>query len=416
MTIETVDDEHGLKSPGHFRDPYAAFARLRQGAPIFYSDHWKGWLITRSADVTAAFRHPGLSANRMGGYTRVLPDAIKAQVEPLFRNLSHWLLMMDPPDQTRIRNLLGAAFSPRFIERLRPRIAAIVDRLLDQVAGQPEFDVVEAIAYPLPVMVIGEMLGLPAEDYTRLKSWSDRLAAFLGMAGIDPPVVAAAVRGVVEMEAYFLKVIEERREHPGEDLVSLMVHAHDEGSRLSAQELVSSCCALLFGGHETTTNLIANATLLLLQHPEQAAILRANPEKIDGAIEETLRFEAPVLRMGRVSVAPVEFAGGTIPPGQRVFMIMGAANRDPEAFGDPDRFDIERPDLRHLSLGHGIHYCLGAALGRLEGKLTIPALFARFPDLALAPGYDPAEAWIENLTIRGLRRLPVTTGAVSAAR
>lgn len=410
MTSDASNDEHGLRSPDYRRDPYAAFARLRGEAPVFYSDAWKGWLVTRHADVSAGFRHPALSANRMAMYARVLPEPVLAQVEPLLRNVSHWILMMDPPAQTRIRSLLASAFTPRFIERLRPSIQAMVDGLLAEVAEAEGFDLVHAVAHPLPVKVIGEMLGLPAEDYARLKVWSDHLAAFLGMSAIDPKVVAAAVRSVVEMEAYFLAVIDERRASPGEDLVSLLVGAHDDESQLSAQELVSSCCALLFGGHETTTNLIANAMLLLLQHPDQAAILRARPERIDAAIEEVLRFETPVQRMGRVTTAPVEIAGTTIPAGQRVFLMMGSANRDPEHVADPDRFDVDRSDPRHLSFGLGAHYCLGAALGRLEAKLVLPAILERFPALRLDPGHDPADAWLDNLTVRGLARLPVLTG------
>lgn len=409
MTSDLANDEHGLLRPEHRRDPYAAYARLRRDAPVFYSDHWKGWLVTRHADASAAFRHPGLSANRMAAYGRALPPPVLAQVEPLLRNVSHWILMMDPPAHTRIRTLLATAFTPRFVERLRPRISAMVDELLAPVADAPSFDLVHTIAHPLPVMVIGEMLGLPPADYARLKLWSDRLAAFLGMSALDPKVVGAAVQAVVEMEAYFLGVIDERRTKPGEDLVSLVVGAHEDES-LSAQELISSCCALLFGGHETTTNLIANGMLLLLQHPEQAAILRGRPERIDGAVEEILRFETPVQRMGRVSVAPVELAGTTIPAGQRVFMILGSANRDPDQVVDPDRFDIERSDARHLSFGLGAHFCLGAALGRLEAKLVIPALLERFPALALPPDHDPGDDWLDNLTVRGLSRLPVLTG------
>ena len=410
MTSDLANDEHGLLSPGHRRDPYAAYARLRRDAPVFYSEHWKGWLVTRHADVSAAFRHPGLSANRMAAYGRALPPPVLAQVEPLLRNVSHWILMMDPPAQTRIRGLLAGAFTPRFIEQLRPRIRAMVDGLLDEVSSLPRFDLVLAVAQPLPVMVIGEMLGLPSEDYPVLKTWSDRLAAFLGMSALDPKIVAAAVQSVVELEGYFRGVIEARRASPGEDLVSLLVGAHDDEGRLGEQELLSSCCALLFGGHETTTNLIANGMLLLLQYPRQAAILRTHPERIAGAVDEVLRFESPVQRMGRVTTTPVELGGTTTPAGQRVFMVMGSANRDPESIPDPERFDVERRDARHLSFGLGAHYCLGAALGRLETELAIPALLERFPALALPPDHDPGDDWLDNLTVRGLSRLPVLTG------
>ncbi|MCA9662776.1 MAG: cytochrome P450 [Myxococcales bacterium] len=407
------EEDYGLAEAFQAHDPYPAYARIRDEAPTHYNPLVQGWVITRYADVAAAFRHPALSANRMAAYAKVLPPPLLAKVEPLIRNLSSWILMMDPPGQSRIRSLLGAAFTPRFVAAMRERIAAIVDDLVDSVADREGFDLIEAIAYPLPVRVIGDMLGLPPEDHDRLKAWSDALATFLGVARIDPAVVARAVQSIVEMEAYFNQVIAARRADPGDDLVSLMVAAHDDEGRLSDQELVSSCCMILFGGHETTTNLIGNGMYLLLRHPEQAERLREDPSLIDTAIEEILRYEAPVQRMGRISVGPVELGDATIPPMQRVYMVMAAANRDPAEFADADSFDVGRKGSRHLSLGVGVHYCLGAALGRLEGKLAIPALLERFPDLTLDPD-DPPE-WMDNITIRGFEKLPVRTGKASAA-
>ncbi|MCA9635104.1 MAG: cytochrome P450 [Myxococcales bacterium] len=412
-TDDQSQEDYGLAAAAAAYDPYPAYARIREEAPVHYNPLWQGWIVSRYADVAAAFRHPGLSANRMGAYSRVLPPPMLEKVAPLIRNLGSWVLMMDPPGQSRVRSLLAGAFTPRFIEGLRPRISAAVDRLLDAVAGQASFDVIESLAYPLPVQVIGDMLGLPPEDGERLKGWSDALATFLGVARIEPQVVAAAVRAVVEMEMYFTRVIEARRQQPGDDLVSLMVQAHDQEGRLSDQELLSSCVAILFGGHETTTNLIGNAVHLLLKNPEQLARLRADPSLIDTAVEEVMRYEAPVQRMGRVSVADVELSGATIPAGNRVYLVMAAANRDPGQFADADAFDVGRKENRHLALGIGVHYCLGAALGRLEAKIALTELLRRFPGLAL----DPAEApvWIDNITIRGLKKLPVLTGEAAAA-
>ncbi len=404
--MTTSADDHGLVEAAAQRDPYPAYARLRADAPIHFSPHWKGWLITRYADVATAFRHPGLSANRMGGYAKVLPPALLEAVSPLIRNLSAWILMMDPPAQTRIRGLISSAFTPRFIDGLRPRIAAIVDHLLGDAerAEGPTFDAIAGLAYPLPVMVIADMLGLPHHDHARLKHWSDALATFLGVAALDPAVVGKAVRAIVEMEAYFREAIAARRAQPTDDLISALVAAHDAGGRLDEQELVSTCCALLFGGHETTTNLIGNAIHLLLTHPTELARLRQDPSLLDGAVEEVLRHEAPVQRMGRVSATDVEIGGATIPAGGRVYLVMGAAHRDAAQFPDPDRFDIARKDNRHLAFGLGNHFCLGAALGRMEARLAVGELLRRFPDLA--PGGE-APAWIDNLTIRGLERLPV---------
>jgi len=423
-TDQRNDGDYGLEQAFRSSDPYPAYARIREEAPTHFSPFVQGWIISRYVDVAAAFRHPGLSANRMGAYARVLPAPLLAKVEPLIRNLSSWILMMDPPAQSRIRTLIAGAFTPRFVEGMRARTEAIVDELIDAAAagegegeGEGEghghgFDLIRAIAYPLPVRVIGDMLGLPPADHDRLKVWSDALATFLGIAAMDPAIVAKAVRSVVEMEAYFNQIIAERRREPGEDLISLMVAAHDDEGRLSDQELVSSCCMILFGGHETTTNLIGNGVYLLLKHPQQAAKLRADPSLIDTAVEEILRYEAPVQRMGRLSAADVELSGTTIPAGQRVYLMMAAANRDGAEFTDADTFDITRKGSRHLSLGVGIHYCLGAALGRMEGKLAIAALLRRFPALALDPAQPPK--WLDNITIRGFEHLHVRTGEAAS--
>jgi len=409
---ERSSGDFGLGEAFSGGDPYPCYARIRDEAPTHFNPAVQGWIVSRYVDVAAGFRHPGLSANRMGAYARVLPPPLLAKVEPLIRNLSAWILMMDPPAQTRIRSLIAAAFSPRFVEGLRGRIERIVDELVDAVAGQASFDVIASIAYPLPVRVIGDMLGLPAEDHERLKGWSDALATFLGIAKMDPAIVAKAVRSVVEMEAYFNQAIAARRESPGDDLISLLVAAHDDEGRLSDQELVSSCCMILFGGHETTTNLIGNGIHTLLEHPEQAALLRSEPAHIDTAIEEMLRYEAPVQRMGRLSTTDVEVSGTTIPAGQRVYLMMASANRDGAEFQNPDTFDITRRGSRHLSLGVGVHYCLGAALGRIEGKLAIAALLRRFPALALDSARPPQ--WIDNITIRGFEHLHVLTGVAAS--
>jgi len=401
--------DYGLSEAIDSRNPYPAYARIREEAPTHFNPAVQGWIVSRYADVDAGFRHAGLSAERMGGYARVLPAPILAKVEPLLRNLTSWVLMMDPPGHTRVRSLIAGAFTPRFIESLRSRVQAIVDSRLDAVADAKSFDVIKTLAYPLPLQVIGDMLGLPAQDHDRLKAWSDALAAFLGIAKMDPVIVGKAVAAIVEMEAYFNQVIAERRLHPGDDLVSLMVAAHDQEERLNDQELISNCCAILFGGHETTTNLIGNGTYLLLKFPEQAAKLRQDPSLIDLAIEEIMRYEAPVQRMGRLSVRDVELSGVTIPAGQRVYLMMGAANRDSEVFPDADTFDVARRGSRHLGFGVGIHYCLGAALGRLEGKLALMGLLRRFPNLTLDATRTPE--WLDNLTIRGFEHLHVLCGA-----
>jgi len=387
-------------------DPYPTFARLREEAPVYFSEPLNCWLVTRHDDVSACFRDPRLSANRSTAYGSKLPPETRAMLAPLLGNLGRWALLIDPPDHTRIRGLISKAFTPKALEQLRPRVAELTDELLDRLTRVEEFDVISDLAYPLPVIVIGEMLGLPREHADRLKHWSDAFGAFLGASAMSPTIVGDALRAVVDLEAYFREQLEQRRRSPGEDLLSALLQAHEQDDRLDEQELLSTCTMLLFGGHETTTNLIGNGVLALLQHPDQLGRLRQDPERYGASmVEELLRFDSPVLRMGRVALEPIELRGQSIQPSDRVYMMLGAANRDPAQFVDPEQLDISRVDNRHLSCGLGPHYCIGATLGRIEARLAIPRLFERFPALRLPDIFRPR--WLENLTVRGLEELPV---------
>ncbi len=396
-----------LLTPADAQDPYPALARLRDQAPAYWSAWWGGWVLSRHADVSAGFRDPRLSADRAGSFAARLPEPVRLRLEPLIKNLASWALISDPPAHTRLRGLVNKAFTPRLSERLRPQIQSIADDLIDAMRGQDSVDLVAALANPLPVLVIGAMLGLPPGDSGRLKGWSDALAHFLGGAIPTPEVGAAALRCVLEMEAYFRDVIAERRKQPGEDLISNLLAAEDNGSILHEQELLSTCTMVLFGGHETTTNLIANAVHLLLTHADARARVQADPALLAGAIEETLRFESPVQRMGRIALEDLELHGQHIKKGDKIWLSMAAANRDERQFADPDRFDPGRVDNRHLGFSVGPHYCVGAALGRLEAQIAVGTLLRRFPDLRLA-GAAPR---LDNATIRGFATLPVAPGA-----
>lgn len=385
-------------------DPHPALARLRDQAPVFRSDFWGGWVITRHADVSAGFRDPRLSADRAGSFAARLPPPLRERLAPLLQNLAGWALISDPPAHTRLRGLVNKAFTPRLTEQLRPQIQALCDRLLDDITT-PEFDLIPALANPLPVLVIGAMLGLPADDRHRLKAWSDALAHFIGAAVPTAEHAGAALRCVVELEAYFRDVIAERRRSPGSDLVSTLIAAEEQGGVLSEQELLSTCTMVLFGGHETTTNLIANAVALLLDHPEEHARLLADPSLLPGAIEETLRLDSPVARMGRIAREDIAWHDQTIPAGAKVWLSMAAANRDERQFADPERFDIGRADNRHLGLSIGPHYCVGAALGRAEAQIAVASLLRRYPALRRLPGATR----IDSATIRGFARLPLTS-------
>lgn len=396
-----------LLTPADALDPYPALARLRDQAPVYWSAWWGGWVLSRHADVSAGFRDPRMSADRAGSFAARLPEPVRVRLAPLIKNLASWALISDPPAHTRLRGLVNKAFTPRLSERLRPQIQTITDGLLDAMRGQDTVDLVPALANPLPVLVIGAMLGLPPADSDQLKAWSDALAHFMGGAVPTPEVAAGALRCILEMEAYFRGVIAERRKHPGEDLISGLLAAEENGSILHEQELLSTCTMVLFGGHETTANLIANAVHLLLTHPDVRACVQAEPALLAGAIEETLRYESPVARMGRIATADLELHGQRIKQGDKVWLSMASANRDERQFADPGRFDPARVDNRHLGFSIGPHYCVGAALGRLEAQIAVGTLLRRFPDLQLAG----APSRLDNATIRGFTSLPIAPGA-----
>jgi hypothetical protein len=310
----------------------------------------------------------------------------------------------DPPLHTRLRGVIGRAFTARAIEGRRARIVAIVESLLDRAAAAGAMDLIRDFAYPLPVAVIGDLLGVPTEDHERLKAWSDDLAGFIGSALGTPDKYERAARAVGDMRDYFQRVVARRRETPADDLVTALLTPDERGERLGEAELIASCVLLLFAGHETTTNLIGNGTLALLHQPAEANAWRENPALGSSAVEEILRFDGPTPTMVRVAREDLTIGGRDIRRGDRLFLMINAANRDPAQFAEPDRLDLERADNRHLAFGHGIHFCLGAPLARLEAQLALPALLARFPGLRPRGG-EPE--WLDSLVFRGMRSLPV---------
>jgi cytochrome P450 len=287
---------------------------------------------------------------------------------------------------------------------MRPRIQEIVDELLDKVQDQGRMDLIWDFAYPLPVIVIAEMLGVPAGQRDTFKRWSDDIVATLGGPMISEEVLNKGMQAATDMAAYFHDIIEERRREPREDLLSLLIAAEERGEVLSEEELIASCILLLAAGNETTTNLIGNGMLALFQHPEQQDLLRNDPSLAETAVEEMLRFTGPVQATARVALEPIDVGGVTVDEGQLAMCLLAAANRDPDVFDDPHRFDITRQDNRHIAFGFGIHFCLGAPLARAEGQIAFRSLMARMPELRLAS--DDYE-WNGNFILRGLKRLPV---------
>ena len=386
--------------PEFIADPHPTYHRLRVEDPVH--QHPLGfWVLTRYDDVVASLRDPRLAKEAIGAFV-----AARLGVPPMPLN-SMSMLDRDPPDHTRLRGLVNKAFTPRVVERLRPHVQEIVDGLLDGVADKGHMDLIEDFAYPLPVIVICEMLGVPVKDQERFKAWGLDIARGLDSV-LLPPESDVSMRARAARQAlaeYFRELIAERRAQPQDDMLSGLVTAEEAGDTLSEEDLLSTCILLLIAGHETTVNLIGNGTLALLRNPDQLQRLREHPEIIGTAVEELLRFDGPVQRTARIPSEPVIFGGKTIPAGEMVMPFISAADRDPAQFSDPDRLDLGRTDNRHIAFGWGIHFCLGAPLARVEGQIAINTLVQRMPKLALA---SDKPDWRVSLTLRGLERLPVT--------
>jgi cytochrome P450 len=317
------------------------------------------------------------------------------------------MLFQDPPDHTRLRALVSRAFTPRVVEGLRPRIQQVVDEIIDRALDARSMEVIGDLAYPLPVTVISEMLGVPAGDQESIRGWSADIARSLDAIGlqVDPDIVERGRAARRAIGDYFRQLLPERRRHPRNDLLSLLIAAEEQGDKLSEGELLSTCILLYIAGHETTVNLIGNGLLALLRHGDQLRRLREEPALAASAVEELLRYDGPVQRTARFTTVDVEIGGRAIDKGAMVVTVIGAANRDPAQFPEPDRLDLGRVDNRHVAFGFGIHFCLGAPLARLEGQVALGTLARRLPALALA---TDAVEWRESQVLRGLKALPVT--------
>ncbi|MGE0679715.1 MAG: cytochrome P450 [Candidatus Binatia bacterium] len=379
-------------------DPYPTYRRLQTEDPVHRSMLPGVWVLSRHADVSMVLRDARFGrADAETFWRERLGDC------PAHKVITKWMLFRDPPDHTRLRTLVNKAFTPRAIENLRPRVQEIVNELLDTVQNDGGMDLMTAFAYPLPVLVICEMLGVPAKDRDIFKAWSGDLARILDPI-LTPDIVERGHALIGSMAEYFRELIEQLRKNPQGSLLDAMIAAEEQGDRLSEEELLANCILLFGAGHETTVNLIGNGTLSLLRHPAQLAKLQANPDLIESAIEECLRYESPVQMTGREVKQDVEIDGVRVSAGERLFTLIGAANRDPSQFSDPDRFDITREDNKHLAFGHGIHFCLGASLARLEGQFAIGTLVRRLPGLKLK---GDSLQWRDAFTLRGLQALPV---------
>jgi cytochrome P450 len=394
--MAAMEAEFNPFDPAVMADPYAYYRAMRERDPVHWNGVMRAWFLTRHADVSDLLRDDRFSADRTLSerYVPPPPDRMRP---------GRSMLVVDPPDHTRLRNLVNKAFTPRMVEQLRPRIESISAGLLDRLdCGSEVVDLVAELAYPLPVIVIAELLGVPARDREQFQAWSAVLVR-----GLDPFVDAATQDAVLNARdaliEYLRGIVAERRREPADDLITGLIAAEDAGDALSEGELVAMCNLLLVAGHETTVNLLGSGTVALLRHPDQLDRLRRDPALARTAVEELLRHTSPVQWTGRVALADLELGGRRISRHQSVVGILGAANRDPAVFADPDGLDLGRDPNPHLAFGRGIHFCLGAPLARLEARIALPMLLERFPNLRLAGDPEPRPTW----NLRGLARLPV---------
>ena len=405
-----IDDD--ILSPERVADPYPYFAAWREEDPVHWNEQYRAWFVHRFLDVWEGLRNPALSSDRVQPvFEHKLSPEQQHERRPTFEILEHWMVFHDPPDHTRLRRLVNQAFTPRSVQALRPRIEAVVADLLDQIGPRGSVDLIRDFAYPIPAVIIAEMMGVPPEDRDLFKAWSDAIMILVfGGAKVEDRRERAQ-RSLLELADYLRGLIRHFRADPHDNLITSLVRAKEHDDALSEDEIVSTCTLLLFGGHETTTNLIGNGTRALLTHPDQLQRLRHDPGLLASAVEELLRFDGPSKMQVRRVAHDTELGGKRLAAGDELYFVQAAANHDPEEFPDPDTLDLGRSPNRHIGFGFGLHHCLGAPLARLEGSIAIDALIRRLPDLQ--PGPEP-EVWHPTLISRGMERFPVSFTPVAA--
>jgi cytochrome P450 len=390
------------------QDPYPTYARLHEEGPLHYVDvggKWAVWAVFSHAECCAIAKDPRLSAKRAKQMLLSLPLSKQAEFSQLAHYLRLWLIFMDPPEHTRLRKLLNKGFSPASVEGLRPQAEAIVQRMLERLQHATEVDLMSEFANPMPVRIISELLGVPEALHGTFVNASRAIAVFRGNPNRTVEESRAAQDALIELTDFFRKTVAERRQNKGNDLISLLIDIEEGGDVLTEEELYAQCVSLLFAGHETTRNLIGNGIYTLLRNPDRLPELREKPEMIRSAVEELLRFESPVQFTARVLKEDIEVCGQHIPKGWTILCMLGAANRDPKQFEQPDQLNLGRLNNQHLAFSAGIHFCIGAQLARLEGQIAIQKLIQAFPQMKLTTSQPQ---WASTFGFRGLTTLPVT--------
>jgi len=404
--LPTMLLDHNLVCDDAVRDPYAFFGQFRDVAPIHWNTRHKAWVLTTHELVTAALRNARLTADRMEPFrASVMRQTNSAAVDETFRILANWMVFLDPPNHTRLRRLVSRIFAPSVVRAQATDIKEVVDALLSDIPTDRPVDFIAEFAAPLPAIVIAKMLGVPPQDRILFKEWSDQMTSLVFGAYDNPDRFHQAARGMIDLRDYLLGMIEKFEVAPEDNLISLLLEQED-GDSLSRDELISTCTLLLFGGHETTTNLITNGLLALLEAPDQMEDLRRNPDIMSMAIEEITRFDGPARSMVRLVKEDHEFGGVAMKAGERVFLVNPSANRDPAVFDDPDTLNLRRNPTGHIGFGFGLHYCLGAPLARLEADLALSAVLREFGTIKKVT--DRADLqWNPTMLSRGLKSLPV---------
>jgi cytochrome P450 len=405
---EGMSLRYNPSDPAVLADPFPLYRRMQEEDPAHWSPLLKGWVLTRYDDVKRVCLDTHMSSDRLRPFFAALPPAEAARMSDLIRYLTLWMVFRDPPEHTRLRRLAAKVMNVRSIHALRPNVEEITAWLIDAVGSRETFDFIAEFAGPLPALVIMDALGVPRGELGRLKRLSDEMALFIGSARETEGKYGRAEAATREMAQLFRDLITQRRAAPRQDMLSELAHLEDGGERFSEDELVATCILLLFAGHETTTHHLANGLLALLRFPAELARLRAEPSLAAAAVEELLRYDGPIGAQVRIVQQRQELHGNTLAPGERVFLLMNAANRDPRAYEDPDRVDLGRNGVPHLTFGFGAHLCLGFPLARLEGQVALPAVLARWRHIELSAS---RMEWIDSMVLRGMKAMPVAARA-----